>query len=87
VTAYKHALPVGERPFDLVDEHGLALRQPQVMVVDLLGEGEKRRPKQVRSEDVVIGVLLLVVGRERAAAASALISTVAPTACGRGPRR
>jgi hypothetical protein len=34
-----HALPVGERDLDAGDEIGLALGQPQVLVVDLLGEG------------------------------------------------
>jgi hypothetical protein len=34
-----HVLPVGERVLGAGDELGLALGQPQVLVVDLLGEG------------------------------------------------
>ena len=45
-----HALPLGERLLDLGDESGLRLRQPQVLVADLLREGRraKAEARQIR---------------------------------------
>ena len=47
----QHALPLGEGLLDVGDERGLALREPQVGVVDLFGEGAsavRRRSGQKR---------------------------------------
>jgi hypothetical protein len=36
-----HALPVGERFFDVRDERRLAFGEPEIAVIDLLGEGRR----------------------------------------------